>query len=235
MNTKIFCDIADLKTIKIFNKKKIVKGFTTNPSLIIDVIERELKTTMPELNISQRRRHPRFLKTRGVGGVKRFVDEHFHHFNAGALKDTADSLQDFLAKDGKLMITLAGAMSTAELGRSLAPLIKSGKVHAITCTGANLEEDIFNLVAHNSYQRVRNWRSLSLDEEQELHERGNCEGQRGENNGKKQTFAEIFRAQCSFIPQDQKKGCANRQCLSNSQHPRPAGPDYHGLIVDILL
>ena len=34
MNTKIFCDIADLKTIKIFNKKKIVKGFTTNPSLM---------------------------------------------------------------------------------------------------------------------------------------------------------------------------------------------------------
>ena len=34
MNTKIFCDIADLKTLKIFNKKKVVKGFTTNPSLM---------------------------------------------------------------------------------------------------------------------------------------------------------------------------------------------------------
>ena len=34
MNTKIFCDIADLATIKKFNKKKIVKGFTTNPSLM---------------------------------------------------------------------------------------------------------------------------------------------------------------------------------------------------------
>ena len=34
MNTKIFCDTADLATIKKFNKKKIVKGFTTNPSLI---------------------------------------------------------------------------------------------------------------------------------------------------------------------------------------------------------
>jgi transaldolase len=34
MNTKIFCDIADLDTIKKFNKKKIVKGFTTNPSLM---------------------------------------------------------------------------------------------------------------------------------------------------------------------------------------------------------
>ena len=34
MNTKIFCDIADLYSIKKFNKKKIVKGFTTNPSLM---------------------------------------------------------------------------------------------------------------------------------------------------------------------------------------------------------
>ena len=34
MNTKIFCDIADLSLIKKFNKKKIVKGFTTNPSLM---------------------------------------------------------------------------------------------------------------------------------------------------------------------------------------------------------
>ena len=32
--TKIFCDIADLNLIKKFNKKKIVKGFTTNPSLM---------------------------------------------------------------------------------------------------------------------------------------------------------------------------------------------------------
>ena len=34
MSIKIFCDIADLKLIKKFNKKKIVKGFTTNPSLM---------------------------------------------------------------------------------------------------------------------------------------------------------------------------------------------------------
>ena len=32
--TKIFCDIADINLIKKFNKKKIVKGFTTNPSLM---------------------------------------------------------------------------------------------------------------------------------------------------------------------------------------------------------
>jgi len=33
MKTKIFCDIADLKSIKFYNKKNIVDGFTTNPKL----------------------------------------------------------------------------------------------------------------------------------------------------------------------------------------------------------
>ena len=50
---------------------------------------------------------------------------------------------------GKMMVTLAGAMSTAELGISLAEMIRQDKVHIISCTGANLEEDIMNLVAHN--------------------------------------------------------------------------------------
>ena len=34
MSIKIFCDIADLTSVKNFNKKKIVRGFTTNPSLM---------------------------------------------------------------------------------------------------------------------------------------------------------------------------------------------------------
>ena len=58
------------------------------------------------------------------------------------------------------MITLAGAMSTAELGLSLAEMIRQDKVHPITCTGANLEEDVFNLVAHDYYERVPHYRDL---------------------------------------------------------------------------
>jgi deoxyhypusine synthase len=53
-----------------------------------------------------------------------------------------------------MLVTLAGAMSTAELGISLAEMIREGKVHAISCTGANLEEDVFNLVAHSDYKRL---------------------------------------------------------------------------------
>ena len=44
MNTKIFCDIADLNLIKKFNKKKIVKGFTTNPSLMRKAGAKDYKT-----------------------------------------------------------------------------------------------------------------------------------------------------------------------------------------------
>jgi len=69
------------------------------------------------------------------------------------------------------MITLAGAMSTAELGLTLAEMIRQDKVHLISCTGANLEEDIFNLVAHDHYERVPHYRELSPQDEQALLER----------------------------------------------------------------
>ncbi|HEY0970184.1 MAG TPA: deoxyhypusine synthase family protein [Gemmatimonadales bacterium] len=106
-----------------------------------------------------------------TGPVSRFVREHFRHFNAATLVDAADGWRAHLDADGKMMLTLAGAMSTAELGRSLADMIRQGKVHAITCTGANLEEDVFNLVAHEHYERVPHWRDLTPQDEQELLDR----------------------------------------------------------------
>ena len=77
--------------------------------------------------------------------IRSFIEEHYRHFNAGALADAARSLQAFLNDGGRLFVTLAGAMSTAELGRSLAPMIRAGHIAGISCTGANLEEDLFNL------------------------------------------------------------------------------------------
>ena len=67
-----------------------------------------------------------------------------------------------------MLVTMAGAMSTAELGISLAEMIRQGKVQAICTTGANLEEDIFNLVAHDHYERIPNWRGLTAEDEGEL-------------------------------------------------------------------
>ncbi len=86
--------------------------------------------------------------------VRDFIESNYRHFNSGALADCASSLRKFLEKDGRLMVTLAGAMSTAEIGRTLAPAIKAQRVHAICCTGANLEEDLFGLVARSSYEGI---------------------------------------------------------------------------------
>jgi deoxyhypusine synthase len=102
------------------------------------------------------------------GPVSKFIAHHYRHFNAAALLDAAKAYDAHLQKGGQMLVTLAGAMSTAELGLSLAEMIRRGKVHAIVCTGANLEEDVFNLVAHDYYERVPGYRNLTPADEQAL-------------------------------------------------------------------
>jgi len=102
------------------------------------------------------------------GPVGRFINHHYRHFNAAALKSAAEDYQKHLDQGGKMFVTIAGAMSTAELGLSLAEMIRKEKIHGICCTGANLEEDIFNLVAHDHYLRVPHYRELSPKEEKKL-------------------------------------------------------------------
>ena len=109
--------------------------------------------------------------TRSSGPISAFIDLHYRHFNAAALKDAADAYITHLDRGGRMFLTLAGAMSTAELGRSLAEMIRRDKVHAISCTGANLEEDVFNLVAHSHYVRVPRYRDLTPADEQALLDR----------------------------------------------------------------
>jgi deoxyhypusine synthase len=103
--------------------------------------------------------------------ITAFIREHFRHFNAATVIDAADAYSKHLDNGGRMLVTLAGAMSTAEIGRSLADMIRQDKVHAISCTGANLEEDIFNLVAHDYYERVPHYRDLTPSDEQALLER----------------------------------------------------------------
>jgi deoxyhypusine synthase len=103
-----------------------------------------------------------------MGTISDFLDKHYLHFNAAALNDAADGYIEHLDQGGKMMITLAGAMSTAEMGKLLAEMIRQDKVQIISCTGANLEEDLFNLVAHHHYKRVPNYRDLSPADEQAL-------------------------------------------------------------------
>ena len=103
--------------------------------------------------------------------VKEFIRHHYRHFNSAALIDAAEGYSRHIAAGGGMFVTLAGAMSTAELGISLAEMIREGKVHGICCTGANLEEDVYNLVAHDHYVRVPNYRELTPQDEVALLER----------------------------------------------------------------
>jgi deoxyhypusine synthase len=104
--------------------------------------------------------------------ISDFIRHHYRHFNAASLVEAADSWVEHLEGGGKMLLTLAGAMSTAEIGLSLAELIRQKKVHAICCTGANLEEDLFNLVAHDHYQRIPDWRNLTPQREKDLEAQG---------------------------------------------------------------
>jgi deoxyhypusine synthase len=100
--------------------------------------------------------------------ISEFIDKYFLHFNAAALVDAAEEYNNQLVLGNKMMVTLAGAMSTAELGKILAEMIRQDKVHCISCTGANLEEDVMNLVAHDHYKRIPNYRDLTPTDEQKL-------------------------------------------------------------------
>ncbi len=106
------------------------------------------------------------------GPLSTFIEKHYLHFNAAALVDASKGYVQHLADNKKMLISLAGAMSTGELGISLSEMIRQDKVHIISCTGANLEEDIMNLVAHSHYKRVPGYRDLTPQDEWNLLEKG---------------------------------------------------------------
>ncbi|MBW7869069.1 MAG: deoxyhypusine synthase family protein [Brumimicrobium sp.] len=103
-----------------------------------------------------------------MGKVREFIEYNYRHFNAAALVDAAKGYEKHLAEGKKMLVSLAGAMSTAELGISLAEMIRQDKIHIISTTGANLEEDVMNLVAHNHYERVPHYRDLTPQDEWDL-------------------------------------------------------------------
>lgn len=109
---------------------------------------------------------------RTMSTITEFLRRHYRHFNAATLVEAADAYAALVEGGDRMMVTLAGAMSTAELGLSLAEMIRRDKVHAITCTAANLEEDLFNLVAHDHYRRIPGWRNLTPEQEKELESQG---------------------------------------------------------------
>jgi deoxyhypusine synthase len=104
--------------------------------------------------------------------ITEFLKHNYRHFNAAALIDAADAYKNHVESGKKMLVSLAGAMSTAELGISFSEMIRQDKVQIISCTGANLEEDLMNLVAHSHYERVPNYRDLTPQQEWDLLEKG---------------------------------------------------------------
>ena len=107
-----------------------------------------------------------------MGAIREFMDRHYLHFNARETVTASRAYERHIEAGGRMLVSLAGAMSTAELGISLSRMIRHNKVHAISCTGANLEEDVFNLLGHNDYELIPDWRSLSAEDEAHLYQRG---------------------------------------------------------------
>lgn len=112
------------------------------------------------------------MTTTNKGEISKFIKKYYLHFNAAALVDAAKGYEAQLAKGSKMLVSLAGAMSTAEIGKIFAEVIRQDKVQIISSTGANLEEDIMNLVAHSHYKRVPNYRDLTPQDEWDLMEKG---------------------------------------------------------------
>jgi len=96
----------------------------------------------------------------------------FHNFNARAFKDATLAFKKHLDDGGKMLVAMGGAMSSAQIGITLAPMIKNQKIHAISCTGANLEESVFRLVAHNSYKDYPDYRYFTKEDDEAILNRG---------------------------------------------------------------
>jgi deoxyhypusine synthase len=101
-----------------------------------------------------------------------FMEKHYRHFNARETLDAARAWRRLIDDGGEMLVAMAGALSTGEIGISLAEMIRRGKVHAISCTAANLEEDIFNLFAHDDYRMVPGYRDLRPEDERRLRDAG---------------------------------------------------------------
>jgi len=102
------------------------------------------------------------------GPISTFLKHHYRHFNAATVIDAAEGWRKHLGEGKKMLLAMGGAMSTAELGLSLAEMIRQDKIHAVSCSANNLEEDIFNLIAHDHYVRIPHYRDLTPADERKL-------------------------------------------------------------------
>ena len=89
-----------------------------------------------------------------------FVLLNYMNFNARATRDALLAYAKHIEAGGKMFWAVAGAMSSAQLGITMAPAIRAGLIHGLSVTGANLEESLFRLVAHDHYKDFPDYRYM---------------------------------------------------------------------------
>ena len=104
--------------------------------------------------------------------VRTFAERTLLHCNGGSTLQAALWLKDHMEKGGKLVITVAGALSSFQIGVMLAELIRKDKVHLISATGANHEESYYRYVAHSHYANIPRYTELTPEQEAELRDAG---------------------------------------------------------------
>ena len=97
--------------------------------------------------------------------ILEFVLKNYKNFNSRATRDAMLAYWDHVERGGKMFWAVAGAMSSAQLGITMAPAIRAGLIHGLSVTGANLEESLFRLVAHHSYKDFPDYRYFTKDDD----------------------------------------------------------------------
>jgi deoxyhypusine synthase len=97
-----------------------------------------------------------------------FVLKNYKNFNSRATRDALVAYWRHIEGGGKMFWAVAGAMSSAQLGITLAPAIRAGLVHGLSVTGANLEESLFRLVAHEHYKDFPDYRYFTKQDDTKI-------------------------------------------------------------------
>src|SRR5713226_6794042 len=115
---------------------------------------------------------PRDMKTptevKLPGPIAKFIRRNYHSYNAKYVKNATYAYKHLLDSGGKMFLSLAGAMSTARLGISLAEMIRKGFISGLSVTGANLEEDVFNLVGRRDYEDIPDYKDTTPEDDEKL-------------------------------------------------------------------
>src|SRR3954469_17001392 len=100
--------------------------------------------------------------------VLELVLRNYKNFNARSTRDALLGYWRHIERGGKMFWAVAGAMSSAQLGITLAPAIREGLIHGLSVTGANLEESLFRLVAHHSYKDFPDYRYFRKNDDTKI-------------------------------------------------------------------